>query len=82
MVVLLFFLIDSTLQTRQLVNEIHYRFVPDHMQWSKARSVCEQHYGSLVSVSNQTETQELARVLNYFNISQKVWIANKNLTGM
>ncbi|XP_026179294.1 adhesion G-protein coupled receptor D2 isoform X2 [Mastacembelus armatus] len=72
-----------TLETRTLIfDESYYEYVPDRLQWNRARELCDQRSGALATVSNSVENRELASFLKSLNISQPVWIASEVLTHL
>ncbi|XP_070688316.1 adhesion G protein-coupled receptor D2 [Pempheris klunzingeri] len=72
-----------TLETRTLTyDESYYEYVPDRLQWNSAGKLCKQRSGTLATVSNSVENQELTNFLKSLNISQPVWIAWKVVTHM
>uniref|UniRef100_UPI0037E7626D adhesion G protein-coupled receptor D2 n=1 Tax=Semicossyphus pulcher TaxID=241346 RepID=UPI0037E7626D len=70
-----------TMETRiQTYDESYYEYVPDRLQWNRAEEVCKQRSGTLATVSNPIENQELTKFLKSVYISQPVWIARKVVT--
>ncbi|XP_038147573.1 adhesion G-protein coupled receptor D2 [Cyprinodon tularosa] len=60
--------------------KLYYKYFPDPLQWKAAEGLCKQQSGTLATISNQAENQQLSSILNYWNISHPVWIARKILT--
>ncbi|XP_060889802.1 adhesion G-protein coupled receptor D2 isoform X1 [Labrus mixtus] len=72
-----------TLETRyQTYDESYYEYVPDRLQWNRAGEVCKQRSGTLATVSNKIEDQELTNFLKSLYITQPVWIARKVKTHL
>nr|XP_055049331.1 ladderlectin-like [Misgurnus anguillicaudatus] len=56
-------------------NESSEGFIIDgsSVSWKEAQTFCREHHTDLTSVSNQTENQQIEKILNNTNISE-VWI--------
>ncbi|XP_055363716.1 adhesion G-protein coupled receptor D2 isoform X2 [Betta splendens] len=63
------------LETRSIGAEFYFEYIPDPLQWSAARNLCDEHSGSLATVSSPVEKEELSIFLRSLSVSQPVWIA-------
>ncbi|XP_034560198.1 adhesion G-protein coupled receptor D2 isoform X2 [Notolabrus celidotus] len=61
----------------QTYDESYYEYVPDRLQWDRAREVCHQRSGTLATVSDTKDNQELTNFLSSLYISDAVWIDRK-----
>lgn len=60
----------------------YHEYISRPQQWNKAWEMCKQRFGTLATVCNQKENQELTNFLKSLNISQPVWIAGNVLTHL
>ncbi|KAF3835227.1 hypothetical protein F7725_027785 [Dissostichus mawsoni] len=65
------------METRNLIFDEYYEYVPDRLEWKDAKELCNQRSGALATVSSSVEIQELTSFLSSLNISHPVWIARK-----
>ncbi|XP_047230368.1 adhesion G-protein coupled receptor D2 isoform X4 [Girardinichthys multiradiatus] len=61
-------------------DKLYYEYFSRRLDWKAAEELCEQQSGTLATVSNSAENQQLTSILKYWNISHPVWIGRKILT--
>ncbi|KAM4739143.1 adhesion G protein-coupled receptor D2 isoform 2-T2 [Anableps anableps] len=61
----------------QPYDELYYEYISHRRQWKAAEELCKQRSGTLATISNPAEKQQLNSILKYWNISNPVWIARK-----
>ncbi|KAK5616623.1 hypothetical protein CRENBAI_004182 [Crenichthys baileyi] len=61
-------------------DKLYYEYFSRRLQWKAAEELCKLQSGTLATVSNSAENQQLTSILKYWNISHPVWIGRKILT--